>query len=179
MIRATVQRVWTLDTLKKIPGQVRATGADLVFRQDEQDLQDFWRRSRPLHPVNLVHLVQKSSLVSTLGAPALCPKSKKGILSGDCSAEAQRFFPLNRQVDGFGRAAAGCRSWRPAVERTVLCEMTKVAAAGRGVSYRRTPFGAARAAALLRCAEWGSAGRHHRSTGGVPRQRYESHCENA
>jgi len=37
-----LQGFWTLDTLKKIPGQVRATGADPVFRQDEQDLQGFW-----------------------------------------------------------------------------------------------------------------------------------------
>jgi len=48
---------WTLDTLQKMPGQVRATGADLVFRQDEQDLQDFWRRSRLFHPVNPAHPV--------------------------------------------------------------------------------------------------------------------------
>jgi hypothetical protein len=58
------QYFWTLDTLKKMPGQVRVTGADLVFRQDEQDLQDFWRRSRLFYPVNLVHPVQKPLLVS-------------------------------------------------------------------------------------------------------------------
>jgi hypothetical protein len=29
-----------LDTLKKIPGQVRVTGTDLVFKQDKKDLLD-------------------------------------------------------------------------------------------------------------------------------------------
>jgi len=65
---------WTLDTLKKMLGQVCATGADLVLGQDEQDLQDFWRRSRLFHPVNLVHPVQKSSLVSIYGTSSLVSK---------------------------------------------------------------------------------------------------------
>jgi len=53
-----------LDTLAKIPGQVRATGADLVFRQDKQDLLDEQGGFAAKNLGNLVCPVQKSSLVS-------------------------------------------------------------------------------------------------------------------